>query len=68
MQHNQGDSVDMNARHFDMNYKVDAQAVAEALIRRVNSLADERAQARSAMIRSVEVLVPSDLDDPPIAS
>ena len=67
MHDNQGDSVDMNARHFD-NYEVDPHAVAEALIRRVNSLADERAKARNAMIRSVEVLVPSDLDDPAVAS
>lgn len=68
MHNTQGDSVDMNARHIDMNYEVDAQAVAEALIRRVNALADERAQARCALIRSVEVLVPSDLDDTSIAS
>ena len=67
MHDNQGDSVDMNARHFD-NYEVDPHAVAEALIRRVNSLADERAKARTAMIRSVEVLVPSDFDDPAVAS
>jgi hypothetical protein len=68
MHDNQGDSVDMNAKRYDMSYEVDPHAVAEALIRRVNALADERAQARRALIRSVEVLVPSDLDDTTIAS
>jgi hypothetical protein len=58
----------MNPRRFDINYEVDAHAVAEALIRRVNALANERAQARRALIRSVEVLVPSDCDGPSITS
>ncbi|MGH2905739.1 MAG: hypothetical protein ACRDKI_03100 [Solirubrobacterales bacterium] len=63
-----GDPADMNPRQIDINYVVDPEAVAEALIRRVNALADERAKARRALIRSVEVLVPGDSDGPAITA
>lgn len=65
---NPGEPVDMNPRHFDTDYVVDADAVAEALIRRVNSLADERAKARRALIRSIEVLIAGDGDGPAVTA
>ena len=68
MHDNQGDPVDMNPRRIDINYVVDPEAVAEAIIRRVNAIADERANARRALIHSVEMLVPGELDGPAISA
>lgn len=54
----------MNLRPLDINYVVDSEAVAEAIIRRVNKMADEHARHRRSLIRSVEVFVPGDYDGP----
>lgn len=57
----------MKIRPSETNYEIDPDAVAEALISRVNQLADERAQYRRALIRSVEMLVTGDVDGPAVA-
>lgn len=54
----------MNLRPLDINYVVDPDAVAEAIISRVNRMADEHARHRRSLIRSVEVFVPGDYDGP----
>lgn len=54
----------MTAQLPKINYVVDPEAVAEAIISRVSSLADERVQHRRALISSVEVLVPGDYNGP----
>jgi hypothetical protein len=66
MHENQGRPEDMTPSRTYTNYAVDADAVAEALIKRVNKLADERVQYRRALIHSVEVLETNDLDGPAI--
>lgn len=45
------------------DYSVDPLLVADALIKRLDRLADERAEYRRALIHSVEVIKASDLDD-----
>jgi hypothetical protein len=47
-----------------INYVVDPEAVAEAILNRVIKLADERVQHRRSLISSVEVLVPGDYNGP----
>lgn len=47
-----------------INYVVDTEAVAEAIVNRVMELADERVQHRRSLIASVEVLVPGDYNGP----
>lgn len=47
-----------------INYVVDPEAVAEAIIQRVGQMADERVMHRRSLICSVEVLVPGDYDGP----
>lgn len=54
----------MNAQSKKVNYVVDPEAVAEAIIRRVAQMADERVMHRRSLICSVEVLVPRDYDGP----
>lgn len=60
------DSTNTSSR--DINYEVDAAVVAEAIIHRVNQLADERANYRRALIRSVEMLVSGDVDETAVAA
>jgi hypothetical protein len=65
-------TMDLRNRDFEgmtapiprINYVVDPEAVAEAIISRVSALADERVQHRRSLITSVEVLVPGDYDGP----
>lgn len=45
------------------DYTVDPLLVADALIKRLDRLADERAEYRRALIQSVEVIKPGDFDD-----
>ena len=45
------------------DYTVDPLLVADALIKRLDRLADERAEYRRALIHSVEVIKPGDFDD-----
>lgn len=45
------------------DYNVDPLLVADALLRRLDRLADERDEYRRALIRSVEVIEPGDFDD-----
>ncbi|MBI5310008.1 MAG: hypothetical protein HZB14_03095 [Actinobacteria bacterium] len=54
----------MTAQPKKINYVVDPEAVAEAIIRRVAQMADERVMHRRSLICSVEVLVPRDYDGP----
>jgi hypothetical protein len=52
-------------RPVDANYKVEPELVAEALLRRIDQLAEDRAQYRRALIHSVEVIeAPGDSDAP----
>lgn len=64
MEKRNSDSPAVMARIPKINYVVDPEAVAEAIIRRVTELADERVQHRRSLIASVEVLVPRDYDGP----
>ena len=69
MHEHHGEPADTNAsRGIDINYVVDPEAVAEALIRRVGELAEQRAKERRALIHSVEMLVPRDFDGPAITA
>ena len=54
----------MTAPNTNINYVVDPEAVAEAIINRVAQMADERVMHRRSLICSVEVLVPRDYDGP----
>lgn len=45
------------------DYTVDPLLVADALIRRLDKLAYERAEYRRALIRSVEMIKACDIDD-----
>jgi hypothetical protein len=48
---------------FDADsYEVDADRVAEALLKRVDQLADERARFRRSLIYSVEMIETPDCD------
>ncbi|MFY9264788.1 MAG: hypothetical protein WAO61_05115 [Solirubrobacterales bacterium] len=55
-------SNSMSPPELNINYEVDSEAVAEAIIRRVNHLAEERAKYRRALMRSVEMVVSGDND------
>lgn len=54
--------------NFDLNYIVDPDAVADALLHRIDQLAEERARYRRALISSAEMVMPADLDGPAIAA
>ena len=54
------------SRPINDEYAVDTDAVAEAILRRVCELAVERAQRRRALIRSIEMIVPGDIDGPAV--
>lgn len=47
---------------FVENYECDSLAVAEALIRRIDAMADERARFRRSLMYSVEVIETPDFD------
>lgn len=64
MENHDFDTETMNAQSTKVNYVVDPEAVAEAIIRRVAQMADERVMHRRSLICSVEVLVPRDYDGP----
>lgn len=57
-------AIGMTAQPPKINYVVDPEAVADAIIRRINKLADERARHRRSLMASVEVLVPGDYNGP----
>jgi hypothetical protein len=54
----------MTPRDPQINYVVDPEAVAEAIVNRVIEFAGERVQHRRSLIDSVEVLVPGDYNGP----
>lgn len=69
-EHSQGEEVrpqTPGANPMGIDYRVDPLLVADALIRHLDTLANQRAEYRRALIRSVEVLETPDGDDFPVA-
>lgn len=65
-EHSQDDAVrptTPGAQPMGIDYRVDPLLVADALIRHLDTLANQRAEYRRALIHSVEVLESPDDDD-----
>lgn len=52
-------------RPVEASYEVNPTLVAEAMLRRIDQLAEQRAEYRRALIHSVEVVESPDADDAP---
>lgn len=50
------------AANFADNYKIDPLRVADALVRRVRAMADERARMHRALVYSVEMIEAPDFE------